>query len=63
MAERAILLELVGRKGTAQTTRWILAQCKNDRQYQIEIAFGGAAGEWDGAIAELLDGFRPLRAQ
>jgi hypothetical protein len=59
MAERAILLELVGRKATVWTTRWILAQCRNDRQYQIEIVF---TGDWEATIRELLDGFRPVKA-
>ncbi len=60
MAERAILLDLVGRKTTTQTTRWILAQCRNDRQYQIEIfVTGGDENRWSSEIRDLLDGFRP----
>ncbi len=61
MAERAFQLELVGRRTTTETTRWILAQCKNDRQYQIEIfVTGGDQGRWAAEIRDLLDGFRPL---
>jgi len=61
MAEQAILLELVGRRTTTETTRWILAQCKNDRQYQIEIyVTGGDENRWSAQIRDLLAGFRPL---
>jgi hypothetical protein len=61
MAEQAIHLELVGRKAMSQTTRWILAQCRNDRQYQIEIfVTGGDRDRWGEEIRDLLSGFRPL---
>jgi hypothetical protein len=63
MAERAIRLELSGRKAAVQNTLWLLAQCKNDRQYQIEIMWIGAAGEWDATIRAVVDGFRPVRGQ
>jgi hypothetical protein len=63
MAERAIRLELSGRKAAAQTTLWLLAQCRNDRQYQVEVMSIGAPGEWDATIRAVVDGFRPHRGQ
>jgi len=61
MAERAIRLELTGRALLVQVTRWYLAECRNDRQYQIEIYVSGAEERWSKEIEELLKGFRPLR--
>lgn len=61
LAERAVMLELTGRKGSVQTTRWYLAQCKNDRQYQMEIYFTGGDDAWAETIKEIVDGFRPVK--
>jgi hypothetical protein len=61
LAERTIGLELIGRGRTTEITRWYLAQCRNDRQYQVEILVAGDPERWSAAIRDLLDGFRPLR--
>lgn len=62
LAERAIRLVLVGREKTVRTTRWFLAECKNGRQYQLEIyVSGGAPDRWSKEIEEVLKGFRPLK--
>ncbi|MFI5403008.1 MAG: hypothetical protein ACHQ1G_08740 [Planctomycetota bacterium] len=61
MAEKAIRLDLAGRRKSVETVIWLLAQCKNDRQYQIEILYtGGDESRWAAEIREVLDGFRPL---
>lgn len=60
MAEKAIRLELTGRRSTVQVTRWYLAQCRNDRQYQIEVFVTGGGDEWAEQVRDVLDGFRPL---
>jgi len=62
LVDRAIRLVLTGRGRTLQTTRWFLAECRNERQYQIEIyVAGGDPDRWSKEIKEILDGFRPLR--
>ncbi|HEX5137246.1 MAG TPA: hypothetical protein VFY93_09750 [Planctomycetota bacterium] len=44
-AKDAIRLKLVGRRNTPEVIYWYLAQCKNGRQYQIEIHFWGGEAE------------------
>jgi hypothetical protein len=61
LAERAIRLVLVGRARTVHVTRWHLAQCRNDRQYQVEIYVAGDPERWSEEIKEILDGFRPVK--
>lgn len=62
MAKRVIFLELKGRKRTIETTRWYLAQCQNDRQYEIEIyVASGDPDRWAEEIRDLIAGFRPVR--
>lgn len=62
LAEKAIVLKLTGQRTTLEITRWYLAQCRNDRQYQIEIYVAGAGEDrWSAQIGELVQGFRPLR--
>jgi hypothetical protein len=59
LARRALRLELTAKKLTPEVTRWYLADCRNDRQYEIEIITTGQA--WEARIAELLAGFQPRR--
>lgn len=62
LAERAIRLVLTGRGRTVETTRWFLVECRNERQYQVEIyVAGGAPDRWSKEIEEILDGFRPVK--
>jgi hypothetical protein len=62
LAERAIRLVLTGRGRTVETTRWFLVECKNERQYQVEIyVAGGDPDRWAKTIEEILDGFRPMK--
>jgi len=63
LAKKAIKIELTGRSTTTIRRIWILAQCKNDRQYQIEIYLTGANGPqvWDKTIAAFLKGFKPFK--
>ena len=63
LAKSAIRLKLVGRRTVPETTIWLLAQCKNDRQYQIEIYATGAAGEkaWKPQLDDFLKNFKPVK--
>jgi hypothetical protein len=57
LARKALRLELTAKKLTPEVTRWFLADCRNDRRYEIEIITTGQA--WGAQVAELLAGFRP----
>jgi hypothetical protein len=59
LARKGLRLELIARKLTPETTRWYLADCRNDRRYQIEIITTGQA--WEAQVAALLAGFVPRR--
>ncbi|MHC4579619.1 MAG: hypothetical protein ACYTED_19715 [Planctomycetota bacterium] len=61
LGRHGVRLRLTGLRGTPETLTWYLAECRNDRQYQIEILVRGAAqGAWSPQVADLLAGFRPL---
>jgi len=59
LARRGLRLELIALRLTPQVTLWYLADCRNERQYEIEIITTGQA--WEAHIAELLAEFRPRR--
>jgi len=63
LAKKAYRLEMVGR--STRTERWIyiLAECKNDRQYQLEIYTMGDTGnkEWGKAVEALIKSFQPQK--
>jgi hypothetical protein len=63
LAKKAIRMKLVGRRTVPETTYWYLAQCKNDRQYRIEIYVTGATGEkqWEKQIQAFLKSFKPQK--
>jgi len=64
LAKDAIKMKLMGRSTVPETTYWYLAQCKNDRQYQLEIYFSGgeiAEKAWDPQIKDFLKNFKPLK--
>ncbi|MHC4971942.1 MAG: hypothetical protein ACYTG3_06390 [Planctomycetota bacterium] len=63
MAKKAIKMRLVGRRTVPETYTWILAQCKNDRQYRISIYTTGATGEqiWKAQIEDFLKNIKPLK--
>ncbi|MHC4547678.1 MAG: hypothetical protein ACYTEZ_02790 [Planctomycetota bacterium] len=63
LAKKAIKMKLVGRRGVPETTLWVLAQCKNDRQYQLYIYTTGSTGEqiWKKQIDDFLKNFKPLK--
>jgi hypothetical protein len=61
LARKGIRLELIALRLTPQVTRWYLADCRNDRQYEIEVITTGQA--WEAHVAELLAEFRPRRRQ
>jgi hypothetical protein len=63
MAKKAIKMKLVGRRTVPETYTWILAQCKNERQYRISIYTTGATGEtiWKAQIEDFLKNLKPLK--
>jgi hypothetical protein len=62
MADKAIRMRLVGRRAVPEAYTWILAQCKNDRQYRISIYTTGATGEevWKTQIEDFLQNIQLL---
>lgn len=63
MAKKAIKMRLVGRRTVPETYTWILAQCRNDRQYRISIYTTGATGEqiWKAQIEDFVKNIKPLK--
>ncbi len=59
LARRALRLTLTAKTLVPQVTRWFLADCRNERRYEIEIITTGR--DWEAAIAELLEDFQPRR--
>lgn len=61
LAKEGIKMKLTGRRTVPEVTHWYLAQCKNGRQYQIEIYVTGGEGEqiWKGQIDEFMKSFKP----
>lgn len=59
LARRALRLKLTAKRLVPEVTRWFLADCRNERRYEIEIITTGQA--WEAAIAELLERFQPRR--
>jgi hypothetical protein len=62
LAKDAISMKLIGRRTVPEITLWYIAQCKNDRQYQLEIYMTGAEGEkiWKNQVEDFMKGFKPL---
>jgi len=62
LAKDAIRMKLTGRRTVPEITLWYLGQCKNERQYQIEIYMTGAEGEkaWKNQIDDFMKHFRPV---
>jgi hypothetical protein len=63
LAKKAIKMRLVGRRTVPETYTWILAQCRNDRQYRMSIYTTGATGEqiWKAQIEDFLKNIKPLK--
>ena len=59
----AVRMELVGRRMTTEYTFWYIADCKNERQYQIEIYLtgGDALTVWKETVDKFVAGFKPLK--
>jgi hypothetical protein len=62
LSKDAIRLKLVGRRTTPEIMMWYFAQCKNDRQYQIEIHFWGGEAEktFKNQLDEFMKSFKPV---
>ena len=63
MAKKAIRLDLTGRSTRTIRRTYVLMDCKNDRQYQLEIYLSGTAGKkvWGKTIDAFLKGFKPIK--
>ena len=63
MAKKAIRIDLTGRRNVTIKRTWILANCKNDRQYQIEIYLTGTQGTkvFGKTIEKFLKDFKPVK--
>jgi hypothetical protein len=62
MAKDAIRMKLVGRRTTPEVLLWYFAQCKNGRQYQIEVHFWGGEAEryYKSQLDDFMKSFKPL---
>jgi len=62
LAKKAIKLVLIGRATTVNKETWYLADCENDRQYQLRIytARGGDRAFGD-ALDEFVKSFTPKK--
>ncbi|MGH7163077.1 MAG: hypothetical protein ACREID_06310 [Planctomycetota bacterium] len=62
LAKDVIKMDLVGRRNTVERESWILADCKNDRQYRIQIYATGPKGfeEFKKEIDQFVDSFHPF---
>lgn len=63
LGKKVIRMDLVGRKNTTRKRIYIFAECKNDRQYILEVYFSGTHGAklWKKAIDQFLKGFKPIK--
>jgi hypothetical protein len=61
LSKEGIKMKLTGRRTVPEVKYWYLAQCKNGRQYQIEIYVTGGEGEqiWKNQIDEFMKHFKP----
>ncbi len=62
LAKSAIMMKLIGRRTVPEQMLWYIAQCKNGRQYQIEIHMTGSEGEkvWKNQVDDFMKSFKPL---
>jgi hypothetical protein len=62
LAKDAIRMKLVGRRTTPEVMLWYLAQCKNGRQYQIEVHFWGGEAEkfFKNQLDDFMKSFKPM---
>jgi len=62
LAKAAIRMKLTGRRTVPELKYWYIAQCKNDRQYEIEIYITGAEGEkaWKNQVDDFMKNFKPF---
>jgi hypothetical protein len=63
LVDEGIYAKLVGRRNQPETTHWYLVQCKNDRQYQVEVYLVGATADqvFKAQVEDFLKGFKPQR--
>jgi len=63
MAKKAIKLELLGRATVKIHRIWVLLDCTNDRQYQLEIYLSGSQGyeTWKKEVEEFIKEFKPRK--
>jgi hypothetical protein len=63
LTKDAVSVKLVGRRATTEIEYWYIADCKNDRQYQIQIYMTGTTAErlWKNQVDAFMKSFEPLR--
>jgi len=63
LAKKSFSVKLVGRRTTTEVTWWYLAECKNNRQYRIQIYVTGATGitVWKNPIEDFMKNFEPTK--
>jgi hypothetical protein len=63
LAKKAYRMELVGRSTRRERWIYLLAECENDRQYQIEIYTMGDAGdkEWGKAVEQFIKSWKTIK--
>ncbi|MCZ6785805.1 MAG: hypothetical protein O7E54_01440 [Planctomycetota bacterium] len=63
MAKKAIRIDLAGRSTRTIHRIYVLMDCKNDRQYQLEIYVSGTQGMqlWGKTIDSFLKNFKPVK--
>ncbi len=63
LAKKSFSLSLLGRRTVVEMTDWYFAECKNDRQYQVQIYYTGGTGAviWKNHIKDFIDNFVPVK--
>ena len=63
LAKKALRIDLVGRVNTTRKRTYIFADCKNGRQYILEIYYSGTQGQklWGKTIERFIKGFKPRK--
>lgn len=63
ITKEGLSLKLVGRRTTTEIEYWYLADCKNERQYQLQIYLTGGTAErlWKNQVTTFMKSFEPLK--
>jgi hypothetical protein len=63
MSDKSMAIKLIGRRAVPEITWWYFADCKNGRQYQLQIYVTGGTGEkdWAPQLKDFMEGFKPFK--